>query len=153
MLIQSPLQMRGRVTVEYFDVRTGRLVRRVEHNNLITSAGKAVAASAMSNNSNGISHIAVGDGTTAPTIGDTALSNEQFRGAVLSTSRDGAGGLTLTLTLGTGDNNGNTIAESGLFDASSGGNLIARVVYDSVDRVDKTATITAQISWTITFGA
>jgi len=80
-------------------------------------------------------HVAVGDDNTTPVVGDTALGNEtyieaRFRAFANSNS------FIIDLRLDTTENNGNTIAEHGVFDAASGGNLISR---DLTTAFNKTA--------------
>lgn len=76
---------------------------------------------------NSVSHIAFGTGTTTPTTGDTALQTEVIRKAVNSTTRDnGAGTILYDAVLGLSEGNGNTISETGTFNASSGGTMSTR---------------------------
>lgn len=67
----------------------------------------------------GISHVALGDdGSTSPTSSNTQLNNEFAQIAVGSVT-DNTDTLSTSTVLGTGDQNGNTIAEVGLRDGST----------------------------------
>ncbi len=72
-------------------------------------------------------HMAVGSGTTGFNPTQTALITETFREAFADSIRNtGAGTFAWSLALGLTEGNGSTIAEVGLFDASSGGNMAIR---------------------------
>ena len=69
-----------------------------------------------------VTHIAVGDDNTTPVIGDTTLGNETFRDAIYSDSVS-SNVTNFDVKLDVTENNGETIAEIGTFDASSSGNM------------------------------
>lgn len=74
-------------------------------------------------------YFAVGDGDTAPTVGDTTLESETFRDERVSVdSTTFPAEVISTGEVGYNDNNAETIAEGGWFDASSGGTLKQRFV-------------------------
>lgn len=83
---------------------------------------------------NNISHIAVGDGTTAFSPAQTALANETFRKAVQEVaSFDDS--IFFSMFITGSENNGNTIAEIAGFDAVSGGQMFSRkVLTNSIDK-------------------
>lgn len=96
---------------------------------LTTGTKNGIRTSAKQYFSDNFLYFAVGDGTTAPTEGDTQLESETFRQA-----RDSVDITTfpaeaiVTGDVGYTQNNGDTIAEIGWLDASSGGNLKQRNV-------------------------
>jgi hypothetical protein len=88
-----------------------------------------------------ITHIATGDDTTAPTVSDTALGNETLIESTFEEFNTGTF-VSIAMFQDTADNNGNTIAEVGLFDAASGGNCYQRSLTNSIS---KTSTVEAYI--------
>lgn len=74
-----------------------------------------------------VSHIAFGTGTTTPTSSDTSLGTEVIRKAITTGTRDEVAGTYLfDAVLGLSEGNGNTLAETGTFDADSAGNMSTR---------------------------
>lgn len=91
------------------------------------------------------SHIAVGDGTTEPSSGDTGLTNELARFAVGSTT-DNGNRLTTSTILASDQYNGETVAEVGLVSASSGGTFFNHALVGPEDKTSaKEITITAEL--------
>ena len=101
---------------------------------ILTNTGKAQVAGLI----NGVvttpfTYVAIGTGTTAESATDTALANETHRTSG-TTSRDTTNvtndtaviQATFTGVWGTG---GEDISESGVFDASTGGNMLARQTF------------------------
>jgi len=127
----------------------GRWAYEREYKNLIVNAGKAGAASRLiSNTNNPFTYIAIGTGTTAPTASDTALQNEVQRGAAdtvtqmtTSVTNDTAK-LVKTFTF----TSSQAITESGIFNASSGGTMLARQTFAGIG-VDNSVSL--QIEWRI----
>lgn len=117
--------------------------------NLITTAGIGWNVSKMyAAGSPGadVSHIAIGTGTTAAVIADTALETEIARVAVSGAPVQTGSTLKYSATFPAGTGTG-AITELGLMNAGSGGTLIARVVRGVMT---KTATDPMLIEWTIT---
>lgn len=141
----------GLVKVRLFKPFEPHPIREFQEGNLITSDGLSEMADAFSGVSDGVTHMATGSDNTAASVSDTALGSEAYRDSVTQYQRTGSGGVTYNLFIGAASANGTIIREAGLFDAASNGTLIARVVFDAVDEINKTSSITAQISWTITF--
>ena len=117
--------------------------------NKITVNYRPVAAKALSGFP-GITHFAVGTGTSAAVKGDTALGTEVARELVGYMS-PGSTSFTVIYQLATGTANGNTISEVGLFDAATGGNMFARVVLSST--IAKTSSLAPLFKWTINLSA
>lgn len=116
--------------------------------NLVVTTGKNFTASRMVGTAaNIMSHMAVGAGTTAAAVGDTALGSELGRVALTAgTATDNV--VTYTATFGAGTGTG-AVTEAGIFNASSGGTLLCRVVFAVVN---KGANDTIAITWTVTVG-
>lgn len=86
-----------------------------------------------------ISHIAVGTGTTDPTVSDTALESEVLRKARQEATKNiGSGTVTVSMWIASTEANGNTLSEVGTFDSASGGNMFSR---DTFTGLNKTSSI------------
>jgi hypothetical protein len=116
--------------------------------NLVVTTGKNFTASRMVGTaSNVMSHMAIGAGTTAAAVGDTALGSELGRVALTAgTATNNV--VTYTATFGTGVGTG-AVTEAGIFNASSAGTMLCRVVFAVVN---KGANDTMAITWTVTVG-
>ena len=116
-----------------------------ETNNLVVTAGKEWVADRMNNANTVMTHMAVGTGTTAAAAGDTALGTQLDRNTLTSTTVTN-NTIEYACTWAAGDGTG-AITEAGIFDASTGGDMLARTVFSVVNKgVADSMTIT----WTIT---
>jgi hypothetical protein len=98
------------------------------------------------NNANTVmTHMAVGTGTTAAAAGDTALGTQLDRNTLTSTTVTN-NTIEYACTWAAGDGTG-AITEAGIFDASTGGDMLARTVFSVVN---KGAADSMTITWTIT---
>ena len=95
-----------------------------------------------------MSHYAIGTGTIAPAAVDTSLQTQVYRKTLDSQSKSGVQ-ITYIGAFSPGEGTGN-ITEGGIFNASSGGTMLARVVFTAVN---KTASDTFIINHTITASA
>lgn len=99
-------------------------------------------------------YIALGTSDTAVAAGDNALSAELPTGATYAREQDSTAiystssgnKLILSVVFGPGEGTG-TLRESGIFNASTGGNMLARQTFDPVT---KAANDTLTVTWTIT---
>lgn len=130
----------------------GRWSDRKVIRNLITSAGKAGAASRI--NGSGaeaaFTYIAVGTGTTAANVADTTLQTESSTSG-LSRANSTASRVTTSVTndtaqlLNTFSVTGTVaVTESGVLNASSSGTLLARQVFSAINVVNGDS---LQITW------
>jgi hypothetical protein len=116
--------------------------------NLVVTTGKDFTASRMVGTaSNIMSHMAVGSDNTAAAVGNTALGAELGRVALTAGTASG-NVVTYTATFGAGVGTGG-IQEAGIFNASSGGTMLCRVVFAVVN---KGSNDTMAITWTVTVG-
>jgi len=116
--------------------------------NLIVQVGKNFVANAiLYSSSSPFTHMAIGTGTTAAANGDTTLQTELVRQA-FSTSSVAANVVNLSTTYAAGVGTG-AITEAGIFNNSSGGTMMSRVVFSVVN---KGAADSLTINWTITAG-
>ena len=116
-----------------------------ETNNLVVTAGKEWVADRMNNANTVMTHMAVGTGTTAAAAGDTALGTQLDRNTLTSTTVTN-NTIQYACTWAAGDGTG-AITEAGIFDASTGGDMLARTVFSVVN---KGAADSMTITWTIT---
>lgn len=143
------LKMRDNVKVQLFD-KSGNLKEERTGHNLVVTAGLNHIADQLSSSPGGsaMSHMEVGTGTTAANAADTALETALDRNALTSRTDSGAV-VTYVGTWNAGDGTG-AITEYGIFNAGSGGTMLARFV-DSV--INKGASDTLVVTWTLTFAA
>lgn len=139
---------------------TGKLIIKIndkvvrEVPNLVTTAGKGLIASRLASASDGVvTHMAIGTGTTAAAVSDTALGTEVTRQAV-----DTSGGtvstntITYARTFAADDPDitapaTTAVTEAGLFTASSSGTMLCRTVFAVVNKGEADS---MTISWVIT---
>lgn len=129
-----------------------KLVRRID--NLVVTDGKDWIVSRMQGVVDGVvTHMAIGEGTTAAAIGDSTLETEVARVAV-DTSGGVASGNTLTFTCtfaadvpDVTDPATAPITEAGLLNAASLGILVARTVFPVINKGEAD---TMTINWVIT---
>ena len=114
--------------------------------NLVVTTGKNYIASRMKDASaTAMSHMAIGTGSTAAAAGNTALGSEAGRVALTSTTVSNSDvAYVATFPAGTGTG---AITEAGILNASSGGTLLCRTVYNVIN---KAAADTLGITWTVT---
>ena len=141
-MVNDLLSMRGDVVIKLNDEVV------LEKKNLIVTAGKAFLANAIINSSaSPFTNMAVGTGTTAAAVGDTALGSELARSAFTSSSvASNVVSLSTTYAAGTGTG---ALTEAGIFNAGSGGTMLSRVVFSAIN---KGSADSLTISWTITVG-
>lgn len=143
------MRVSGRFDVWVHDAKTGALLQHIEKSNIVTDVGFQILSDILASaTSDGLNYLAVGTSSTAAAAGDTTLGAEVWRGSVVSKARSG-NNLVITGFLDTGSANGSTIAEAGLFTASSSGRMFNRSVLSPSFAKDatKTATIQVTITW------
>jgi len=135
--MRDRFRLRGEIELILRNKR-GEVKRRVKLKNVITNVGKAQVAGLI----NGVvtspfRYVAIGTGTTAPSASDTALETEIARKAG-STSRattnvsNDTAVVEATFSSADGLTGSSNVAEAGLFDATSGGNMLARQTFSAI---------------------
>ena len=116
--------------------------------NLVVSTGTAYIASRMKDTTaTAMSHMAVGEGSTAASSGQTALVTESARVSLTSTTVT-ANAVAYVATFPAGTPASLTaLTEAGIFNASSGGTMLCRTVFAAVN---KDTGDTMSITWTVT---
>jgi hypothetical protein len=157
-MIKDNLALTGALTIAIND----KVVQKTD--NLVVTSGKAWVAGMMQGTGSVMSHMALGTGTSgSAAAGDTVLGGLPATSAELANSRQAfststsydATARTITYTntwvaesaagAPTGSGTG-AITEAGIFDANSGGTMLARTIFAVVNKgADDSMTIT----WTI----
>ena len=138
-MIHDDLKLTGALTIALNDV----IVQETE--NLVVTAGKNWVADRMNDANAVMSHMAVGTGTTEALVAQTTLVTENDRNALTSTTvTDNA--VAYVATWAAGDATA-AITEAGIFDAATGGDMLARTVFSVVN---KGAADSMTVTWTVT---
>lgn len=141
----SKLTIKGHVKITVTNVVTGE-VEVQEQDNLITSAGVAHLINCLLNDvDDPISKIGFGEDGTAPTAGNTAITDGLIKNIAIVID-DVASEITCVWSLETFEGNGIVIAEYGLFTTSE--ILFARRTRPAFTKTDA---IRIDGVWTITF--
>ena len=151
-MINENLKLSGQLNIVLKD-KTGKVKLERKVDNLVVNTGLAYIASRMKDTTKSVmSHMGVGSGTTAAAATQTDLvSILGSREALDSTSISGSNNekVVYVSSFEAGDATG-AVTEAGLFNASSGGDMLCRTVFSVVN---KAADDTMSITWTITLSA
>lgn len=144
-MLQDSIKMTGDLKIVLTD-ENGQIKHEQEVKNLVVTVGKNFIASRMKDaTATAMSHMAIGSGTTAAAVGDTALGTELGRVALTSTTvTTNSVAYVATFPAGTGTG---AVTEAGLLNASSAGTLLCRTVFSVIN---KGAADTLGITWTVT---
>lgn len=164
MELKDSVALGNTVTIRICDAKTGELLEERCSHNLVCKGSKEAILRLLAQRSdepnaadyNKVWSIYVGDGTATPAETDTDLAGTNRLGVAVSqpiTKDETNGYIEPTMTLGSGDFNGYSITECGLFTAgdetlpttpSADQELLARQVHGAIA---KTASITVQYTW------
>lgn len=139
-------KIKPKMTLKVYD-RQGNIIE-VEDDIIFTTAGKQELGDLMRGDGGGaaISHCALGDDDTTPTVGDTALGNELYREAIDSHERTGTT-VKIIVIIDYGEGNGGgsqTYKEAGLFNAGAAGDMFVRSNFPSKVKDNS-------VKWTLEF--
>lgn len=150
-MIKDGMKASGELRIVVKDKDGNVKVDRKEKN-LVVTAGLGYIADRMKNDSGTtavMSHMAVGSDNTAAAAGQTdLLSILGSREALDSTTVTGSS-VEYIASFEAGEGTG-AIVEAGIFNASTGGTMLCRTVFSTVN---KAASDTMTITWTITLSA
>ena len=138
-MINDNLKMVGKLSIAINDT----IVQEVD--NLVVTSGKVWVAQRMNNVNTVMTHQAIGTGTATAVVANTTLQTELVRVALTSTTVT-ANAIAYVATYAAGTGTG-AITEAGMFDASSGGDMLCRTVFSVIN---KGADDSMTISWTVT---
>jgi hypothetical protein len=124
----------------------GKVKAEHDFKNLVVTVGKNFVASRMVGTASTVmSHMAIGSGTTAAAVGDTALQSQLGRVALTSGTATGAvATYTATFPAGTGTG---AVTEAGIFNDPTAGTMLCRTVFSVVN---KGADDAMSVTWTVT---
>jgi len=150
-MINENLKLSGQLNIVLKD-KAGNVKETREVKNLVVDTGLAFIASRMTGTSKAVmSHMALGSSTTAAAAGQTDLASVLgSREALDSTTLTGSNkAVAYVSSFEAGDATG-AVTEAGIFNASSGGDMLCRTVFSVVN---KGADDTMSITWTVTLAA
>jgi hypothetical protein len=129
----NKLKLKGSLTLTL--KKANGEVQTLHKDNLIVDGGFDFIADAIGNSSqpSPMGYIALGTGTTAAASGQTALVTELDRNAATYSHSSGTQTFTFTATFAAGDATG-AITEAGVFNASSSGTMLDRVVFSVINK-------------------
>tara|TARA_R100001530_G_scaffold113046_1_gene80045 strand:- start:1411 stop:1848 length:438 start_codon:yes stop_codon:yes gene_type:complete len=140
--VNEQLKMTGRLRIHL----NGELVRDID--NLVVTAGKGFVATRMIGTGAGVmTHMGVGTGTTDPAAGDTALETQVGSRIAFTTSAAVSAAVVTYITAFAAGEGTGALTEAGIFNASSGGTMLARTEFSVVN---KGSADTMTITWTVT---
>lgn len=131
---RQPLKIIGIIEITVKDGK-GRVKYRIIRRNLITDAGiqYIVQALAAQVTLAAFKYIAIGTGTTSPSGSDTALESEVARQeGTITIESTNISNDTLRVDASFTFEASYSISESGLFNAASGGTMLARQTFDPI---------------------
>ncbi len=144
-MLHDTIKMTGDLKIVLTD-ENGQIKHEQEVKNLVVTVGKNFIASRMKDTTDtAMSHMAIGSGSTAADVSDTALGTQLGRVSLTSTTvTNNNVAYVATFPAGTGTG---AVTEAGLFNASSGGTMLCRTVFSVIN---KGAADTLGITWTVT---
>lgn len=148
MKAQDGLKLHGALTL-ILDKADGTK-EITQKDNIIVNAGFDLICDALGKSASRpavVSHIAVGTGTTAAAATQTTLVTELTRVAATYAHTAGTKVFTMTATFAAGTGTG-AITEAGVFNASSAGTMLDRVVFPVVNK-GADDTLTAVFTFTL----
>jgi len=143
-MLNEKLNIKGDVVLVLTD-ENGNLKQRQEIKNLVVTTGLDYISDKMVSSATTVSHMAIGTNNLAPAASQTALLAELDRNA-FTTSSSSNGVCTFNAQWAAGDGTG-AIAEAGIFAGSSGGTMLCRTTFDTVN---KAAGDSLAITWVVT---
>lgn len=147
MIFKDSVKLYANVLIEVLDKETWRVKRTIRAHNLVTSLGlDEIGRRVALEFPVGRDQFAVGDGTTAVTVADTALDNELLSDT-MGTEQPATASCIFQYLLGGSTVDGESLTEAGIFNADD--ELMARVVHEAVV---KGADEAINYTWTFTFG-
>lgn len=145
----NKIGVKGQAVVEV--KRDGKVVRRIERNNLVVTGGKNLMASRLvANTDNAISHMACGSSNQVPAESDSALVGTEHE-RVSATVSSAANVVTATATFGSGIVGTVSVGEYAIFNAASSGTMLCRFITQPID-LNADEGDTFDVTWTIQFG-
>lgn len=147
--MEDSLKLKGDVFITVKD-KDGNVKEKRHEKNLVVSAGLNFICDRMKGTSEAVmSHMSLGSGTTAAAAGQTDLVSILGSREALDSTTVSANAITYVSSFEAGDATG-TVTEAGIFNASSSGTMLCRVVFPAIG---KQADDTMSVTWVITLTA
>jgi len=145
---EKEINLNVNITLTRIDKNSRKIIDTLELHNLVTTVGLEQVNDFLAGLApTSSTHIAIGEGTTAETVGDTALETEQDRqSATITEPSNVSTKYEHEFTFGSGISF--AITELGLFNASSGGTMFNRATF-SARNVDDTISLIATVIVTV----
>lgn len=144
------LTAQGKLLIELIGP-DGEVKYSEEIKNLIVNTGLYWFAKKLAGEStNEMSHIAVGTSSTSASASQTTLVGSELGRVAMDSKIRTTNQVVMVATFGAGVATG-TLNEAAIFDGSSGTTMLSRVVFSGA--VNKGASDSFQVTWTITFNA
>jgi hypothetical protein len=147
------ISMRGSVEIALRNAFTDEVVAKREVENAVVRIGRRWVLAKIQSNSapaEEINNMGVGTDTTTPATSDLALGNETDRNVIGTFARENESASPPSWQAQASwatDEANTTLAEVGLFQSSSGGTMLARATFTTLDkRTSNTLTISYTIS-------
>ena len=147
---KSQFDVLANVELLVYDVtKNNKLIDVIDDCNLFVTDGRNQVRDFLNNLSpTGITHLAVGTDATGAVLSDSALGTEVYRNALTKRTPSDAS-VMLSYYLASTQANGNTLAETGLFNDPTAGAMFARATYTPII---KTSSIAVMYNWTLNIG-
>lgn len=143
--------IKAKGTVHFVLTDASGAIKEQHETNLVVTTGLAYIASRMKDaTETAMTHMAIGTGTAAAALADTALGTESARVALTSTTLTGTGNTAIeyVATFGPGTPaSAAAVTEAGIFNASSSGTMLCRTKFDVIN---KGTADTLTITWRVT---
>jgi hypothetical protein len=144
-MLHDTIKMTGDLKIVLTD-ENGQIKHEQEVKNLVVTVGKNFIASRMKDTTDdAMSHMAIGAGTTAANVADTALESSLGRVSLTSTTVT-TNNVAYVATFPAGTGTG-AVTEAGLFNDGTAGDMLCRTVFSVIN---KGAADTLGITWTVT---
>lgn len=153
-MLNDSIKLKGRVGIVVKD-KDGNVKETRDVNNLVVDAGLDYIAGRMKDTGGGhtipteMTHMALGTGTTAAAAADTALETQVGSRETLDSDVVTDNTIKFVCNYEANDVTG-AITEAGVFNASTGGTMLCRVVFAAVNL---TSTDSISVDWTVTISA
>ena len=147
--MEDKLKLKGDVFITVKD-KDGNVKEERHEKNLVVTTGLNFICSRMKDTTAGaMSHMGLGSGTTAAAASDTDLGSLLGSREALDSTTVSSNTITYVASFEAGDATG-AVTECGLFNASSSGTMLCRVVFSAIN---KAAADTMSVTWVITLPA
>ena len=148
-MFNETLKLSGQIAIVLRDKDGNVKEERTEKNLVVTTGLNYIASRMKDATATAMTHMALGSGTTSAAAGQTDLVTLLGAREALDSTTVTANAVAYVSSFEAGDATG-AVTEAGIFNASSSGTMLCRVVFSVVN---KAADDTMTVTWTITLSA